>query len=116
MDAIQTFNTAATYTAQNELKQNTPKEQGADYQQNQVRKEEQMVKQLAQQNNLNQAASAQTVQLEAVSNHQLGKESRTASQVDTSRPPNWSLLSAQAKGYTQLQRAMNLYQHINRLG
>lgn len=34
----------------------------------------------------------------------------------TQGAPNWSTLSAAAKGYTMSERAINLYRHINAMG
>ncbi len=94
---------------------NNEKQSGAETEQNEVRKEQRMVNELAQ-----QKMSAQTTTTPpqaAVTEVQpaIAKSSASTSQ-QSNRAPNWSQLSAQVNGYTQLQRAMNLYQRINNLG
>ncbi len=96
---------------------NSERQQGAESEQNEVRKEQQMVSELAQQK-ATAAATASTNQpaIAAVQNTTNANKNETKSNAQSSRAPNWSQLSAQVNGYTQLQRAMNLYQRINNLG
>lgn len=85
-------------------------------------KEQQMIAQLAQE----QAKSAQAQEQQkqatqpqsnsdivAVSSSSEGKQKEASAREQ--RRPNWSQLSAHVHGYTQLQRAVNLYQSIDRL-
>ncbi|HLV48356.1 MAG TPA: hypothetical protein VKY35_04775 [Aliidiomarina sp.] len=95
---------------------NSDRQPGAEAEQNEVRKEQQMINELAQQKvkagavvSTNQSSVA-GVQAATEASHSAAK-----SNAQSSRAPNWSQLSAQVNGYTQLQRAMNLYQRINNL-
>ncbi|MCO4321501.1 hypothetical protein [Aliidiomarina quisquiliarum] len=93
---------------------NNEKQSGAETEQNAVRKEQRMVNELAQQkvsaqNTTNTPAEVTEVQ------PAIAKSTASTSQ-QSNRAPNWSQLSAQVNGYTQIQRAMNLYQRINNLG
>jgi|SRR5690554_738486 len=101
-------------TSNGQLK-NNEKQSGAETEQYEVRKEQRMVNELAQQKASAQATSQ--MPQAAVSEVQTSatKSSTTSSQ-QSGRAPNWSQLSAQVNGYTHLQRAMNLYQRINNLG
>lgn len=95
---------------------NSERQPGAETEQNEVRKEQQMVNELAQQKakadavaNTNQSSAAG---IQSITEASQSPAKRTE---QSGRAPNWSQLSAQVNGYTQLQRAMNLYQRINNL-
>jgi len=85
-----------------------------------VDKETRMIAELSRQKAAAQAESSTQKQPVAGTERQGNVVSKTSSDprmssLSSSRAPNWSQLSAAVNGYTHLQRAMNLYQQIDRL-
>lgn len=108
----------ATNSAGSQLKQQSDGQASAEQQA--VFKEEKMIAELArQQASANESTAGSPVQRQkavtsiSASNQSSSPSTKPSHTLD--RAPNWSQLSAQVNGYTVTQRAMNLYQQIDRL-
>ncbi|RUO42921.1 hypothetical protein CWE15_05840 [Aliidiomarina taiwanensis] len=106
-------------TSSGGLSQQGERQTGAEAEQQEMLKEQGMINQVAQyQARGNEATAAPTTapasvkQTAAVS---ATGETNNKEPGRAGRAPNWSQLSAHVNGYTHVQRAMNLYQHINKL-
>lgn len=104
--------------------QNQQQAQGKQAEQFEVDKETRMIAELSRQKVAAQPEiQAQRAQQSALERQgsvvETSRKSKTpdhrTATLTSSRAPNWSQLSAAVNGYTHLQRAMNLYQQIDRL-
>ncbi|MCC5855751.1 MAG: hypothetical protein JJU10_08745 [Idiomarina sp.] len=104
-------------TAGGGLLKDRQQESNADAQSPELLKEEKLLAELSRQKagDPAEAVKSTSATMKASEIRTSAESSPATRRNSESRAPNWSQLSAQVNGYTQLQRAMTLYQQIDRL-